>query len=342
MANVLRRPGIRPILVAFVLCAMLVSSLRSRLYSQLCINLTLVRVLPSVSHLQPLHPDELLHKRERGPDARLVAAETELQRLVLWNPQPRLYRILGVLFLMADQPQQAEVALRRADQEPLTSQLQAFVYGQRGQLDLMQSMVRRIPGAAGQFVNLGWDAWDRKDFQAALTWFEMAEALDGSIRADKAATYWALSQLYNRVGHDRPQAIYWAQRRVQVTPQSLNAYLDLAGLYIWEGQHEEAYQVMRLAEALGGDKNWIFHNQMGVIYWSRGEWDRAIERYYEAVRLNPDNPDAAWYLGEALFLRKRYQEARSALQFVLKAHTDRPDLQQRAREMLQKIDQSIP
>ncbi|MDP8247486.1 MAG: tetratricopeptide repeat protein [Candidatus Tritonobacter lacicola] len=54
---------------------------------------------------------------------------------------------------------------------------------------------------------------------------------------------------------------------------------------------------------------WMAHNNLGVLYARQGRLNKAIDRYSEALRINPDHAGALNKLGEALALQGRFDEA---------------------------------
>ena len=169
----------------------------------------------------------------------------------------------------------------------------------------------------------------------------MAEALEqdrnrGQIRSDdRARLYTYLARDYNQLGE--PQvAIDWAHRWVESDLMNFRSSTTLAGLYIWNGDYEEAFRVLQRVEPLGGHSDLLFSGSMGRIYESRGEWDLAIEEYREFWAQAKDvewaRPYAAWYLGTALYDRGRVDEARVFLEIV--QHSGNLGLSERAAALL--------
>jgi Flp pilus assembly protein TadD len=67
---------------------------------------------------------------------------------------------------------------------------------------------------------------------------------------------------------------------------------------------------------------WLAHNNLGTVLRDRGDVDRAIERYREAIRLKPDYYEAQGNLGAALLRRGAVEEARRHTDEALRVRPD--------------------
>jgi len=68
-----------------------------------------------------------------------------------------------------------------------------------------------------------------------------------------------------------------------------------------------------------------------------GQYDKAIDRFQQIIRLNPDNTQAQFYLGVSYFETGRKEEARKVFTLVKQKETD-PAVQASVTEYLQKLN----
>jgi tetratricopeptide (TPR) repeat protein len=100
------------------------------------------------------------------------------------------------------------------------------------------------------------------------------------------------------------------------------AFKNLSKVLIWAGKTREAERYVRRAEELLAD-DWEVHYNAGVVDMENGEPDRALDRFAEAVRLNPGAADAHAYLGTALAELGRVDEAIAAGERAVSSAPDR-------------------
>ena len=97
----------------------------------------------------------------------------------------------------------------------------------------------------------------------------------------------------------------------------------LLGILTWRQSH-----VYRDLETLWTDtiarnpSAWLAHNNLGTLLLDRGDDDRAIERYRDAIRLKPDYYEAHSNLAAALLRRGAVEEARTHTDEALRIRPD--------------------
>lgn len=64
----------------------------------------------------------------------------------------------------------------------------------------------------------------------------------------------------------------------------------------------------RLAADPKNDELWALK---AFVYYSSNQWDRAIDTYRKGLEINPRNPTLHYYLGNALFRRSKFEDARN-------------------------------
>ena len=146
------------------------------------------------------------------------------------------------------------------------------------------------------------------------------------------------------------------EKAIEIDPNFSRAYAELAYSYVreyQEGWTENPDATLKKAEELAKkalDLNDDFdgHWNLAIVYWNQGEFDKSFIEYEAARKLNPNNPDLAadmaealiyagepdkaitqikeamlhnpeipywyeWNLGRAYYMAKRYQEAIDAI-----------------------------
>ena len=303
------------VLIVILVC-LLGASTALRVDASAAANLLAIRILKEVYSLPPLQPRELTEASPR-PKRQDVAFYAERAA------SAGLCRLSGNLFLMAGEPERALETLRPCSDHPLAQFFRAFAHASLGREDEARSTLSQVPGISVYLFEGGMQEHEQGNLQSAV-WL-LAEALEqdrnrGQISSDdRTYLYRYLTWDYNQLG-ERQVAIAWAQRWVESDLMHFESSTALAGLYIWSGDYEKAFQVLQRVEPLGGRNAVHFAGQMGQIYQSRGEWDLAIEEYRESWARGKDveslRPYAAWYLGVALYYQGEMDEARFYLEVV--------------------------
>ena len=98
------------------------------------------------------------------------------------------------------------------------------------------------------------------------------------------------------------------EKAIEIDPSFSRAYAELAYSYVreyQEGWTENPDATLKKAEELAKkalDLNDDFdgHWNLAIVYWNQGEFDRSFIEYDTARKLNPNNPDLAADMAEAL------------------------------------------
>ena len=130
-----------------------------------------------------------------------------------------------------------------------------------------------------------------------------------------------------RVGKIAAARAAW-QRAIAESPKYLQAYLQLADLYVKSSQYASAIQTYLSAIALisegevpqpAGTAD-IFYN-LGNCYLSTQQLESAVSAYQHAVDIHPEMVNAWANMGTTLLEMERLDSAIAACQSALKAHT---------------------
>jgi tetratricopeptide (TPR) repeat protein len=107
-------------------------------------------------------------------------------------------------------------------------------------------------------------------------------------------------------------------------PDSADAVRGLAALSLESQDFDQAYELHRRLIEMGEHSAELFYNA-GLICQKRGEMSDAIVYYQQALKENPQFPEALLNLGHALMQSGQEDEARSCWR---KAIREKPELAQ--------------
>ncbi|MBI4714796.1 MAG: tetratricopeptide repeat protein [Nitrospirae bacterium] len=113
------------------------------------------------------------------------------------------------------------------------------------------------------------------------------------------------------------EAIREGERAVEIDPFAFYAYFTLGDAYSRQGKLDRAivaYEKGLKIERRATGVNWSVAN----LYIRQGRWDPAEKHLREMVRLQPDNSDPWYLLGEVYRARGEYARAREAYETTLR------------------------
>jgi Flp pilus assembly protein TadD len=110
---------------------------------------------------------------------------------------------------------------------------------------------------------------------------------------------------------------------------SIMAIVDLA-----EGNLDQAQADVEMALRLNG-RSAEAHHQQGLIYFARGEFDKAEKPLRKSLELQPESKDTMLDLAATLAKLGKRDEVRRLCAAVL-VHSPTPNLRERARDILAK------
>ena len=125
------------------------------------------------------------------------------------------------------------------------------------------------------------------------------------------------------------------RKALDANPQSTIARFNLGNTLLWQNKAQEAMNEFADAARIEKDKGrkaQIFHN-MGVIFHSTKEYEKAIEMYKEALRNNPSDDETRYNLALAQKMLKDQQQNQQ------NQDQNQQDQQQKQQEQQQNQDQ---
>ena len=121
-----------------------------------------------------------------------------------------------------------------------------------------------------------------------------------------AACYMKIGEVELKLKHeDKAEASFL--KAIEQDPKLRDPYVQLASLYNGQRKFEEAAKMSAKANELGGaasgggggDATSMYN--AGIINWNAGTYPEAREEFAKAVKLDPKNANAQYYLGMAIF-----------------------------------------
>lgn len=312
--------------------------IQDRIVSAWQANVSLVSTVSDlVGHVNPLSARDLVIPVERSASSQCEVAFTKIQS-GLQQFLPGSIRTLGVSLAVCGQFSTAEQILQTTTPDSLTLMTLAITYAQQGRSMEALAVLRETPNAATMLAINGEAAYWAGRVDEALPLLELSLDIDSSLNPTKAQLYQHLSLLHDRKNHP-DEAMQYAQLWTEAAPDDYQASLFLAGLYLRQGQAEDAYLVLKNAEALGASGDARFPGLLGRTFDLRGERTLAIPLYREAIVRNPDDPFWQFYLGQALYFEGDFQAAMPYLEKAL--NSSYSGLQAGARSLLDEISQKM-
>jgi tetratricopeptide (TPR) repeat protein len=113
--------------------------------------------------------------------------------------------------------------------------------------------------------------------------------------------------------HSFEQAAEKYREAIEVDPNDPNSYSHLGFLYSEQGRVEDAIEQYGKTESLWKKSDSSFRKLLLVRWAMDLEWkefyDEAIEKYQEAIGVDPEYPDAYYFLGQVFVKQERFDDA---------------------------------
>ncbi len=303
-----------------------------------------------------LRPDELtayellgnLYVDLNEPAKAREVYEAGLKHAANLRPPAKIYVSLSRVDRMLKQPQEAariaREGLQRAGED---AELYHALGSALGELGENEAAVEALRNAASR--NAG-DARTNYDLAVALIAVhqldEAVEALHRSLTLEPTfpATLALLAQIEIDSGRWRNAGQY-LRPLYEAHPELPDARAQMANYYLRCGL--EAEQSRDLAAAVESYRNGIavddtvaeLQGRLGVLFLMQRQFSDAIAPLEAYHRLEPANPQAGLFLGQAYAATARRQEARQTLAEAIRTaeRAGNPSTAQHAREVLQRI-----
>ncbi|HJX91525.1 MAG TPA: protein kinase, partial [Pyrinomonadaceae bacterium] len=151
-----------------------------------------------------------------------------------------------------------------------------------------------------------------KDIEAAVRHFNRATELDSKF----ALAYCGLGACYVQTiltGFGKRRDLLLAReafdKGLAIDPEIVEARVYMLFVYLMEGAKEHALAEIDVIRRESPNNAWV-HYVSGVLYRLSGEYDKALESYDRALRLNPaESVKTGWGRARILMYQGRYDEA---------------------------------
>jgi tetratricopeptide (TPR) repeat protein len=131
---------------------------------------------------------------------------------------------------------------------------------------------------------------------------------------------------------------------IRLNPNYSGARINLALLYLREGRTQEAIEAVKGMEEDNLDLPPDIYFNLGVLYAKRGELEKAIKNYREAIDRRQDFAEAYFNLALAYVKTRAYAEAKASFSEFLRFFKGDPKSPYvlEARNRLSQLEQQIP
>jgi len=156
-----------------------------------------------------------------------------------------------------------------------------------------------------------WNAWIRKDFRAAATWFRKAAGDDPTaLSAFMVGECLGELQQWN-------EAVEAYRLAIEMDPKSALPYLGLGKAYIALRRFDDALAALKVALRIKPGAAEVLLN-LGIAYDELGQFDHAITAYKDSIRGEPNSYKGHSLLGLAYATRERWQDAVNAYRLAVR------------------------
>jgi len=121
----------------------------------------------------------------------------------------------------------------------------------------------------------------------------------------------------------------------QELPPALQAPFEEGVRALKTGKLDEAEKAFRAVVAKGGTTAYV-HNNLGIVLQERGQHEKAVVEFREAIRLDPRYPAPRILLGASLLALGRASEARTALERAVKLAPREPLARRQLARVLER------
>ncbi len=141
---------------------------------------------------------------------------------------------------------------------------------------------------------------------------------------DSASAHYNLGLVYTQVGK-MTSAENAYRRAVELDPELLEAWVNLAGTLLLQWRFEECLEASERAAALADDLP-VVHFNMGQAHLYLGESDKVVLCNRKVLELEPNHPAATYFLAVGLLAQGKVSEARFYMERAMRlGHRPTPE-----------------
>ncbi|NJO94181.1 MAG: tetratricopeptide repeat protein [Hydrococcus sp. RM1_1_31] len=188
-------------------------------------------------------------------------------------------------------------------------------------------------------VHLGRALQKQKQFSEALAAYKKALIIAPNLNIDPN-----FAVEYNQLGlalqteRKATEAIAAYQQAIQLSPQYVDAYINLGNIFSEQERFSEAIATYQKAIQLAPQQAKI-HDRLGKTFVQQKEWESAIAAYGKAIQLDPKNATFRQNLGKALAEEGKLKQAIAAYRKAIEIDSSNSDLYNALGEALYKRKQ---
>lgn len=194
---------------------------------------------------------------------------------------------------------------------------------------MWQDVVRKSPGQARPYYNLGYEYLKSRDLDPALQNF--SKALE--INPEYFDAYNNRSQVYFDLGK-LDKAFEDISRAIRLNDQRAEAYLNRGMIIRQMGQYEPAIQDFSRAISLD-PQNYIYYTNRGMAYGNTGQYGLALNDLNKALELNPEYARAYNIRGAVHLSLAKRTEALEDFNRAVRFGVNDPDVYRNRARLLQ-------
>ena len=223
--------------------------------------------------------------------------ETFYRYIIALNPQARnAHRHLGNgLFYQGQFEAALDVYRVAAEQRPNDSRVPAMMgvaFWNLGRYEEAEQYLRHAialkPEQANRYVNLGGVLYDQGRYEEAVDALTQAVALESTLLRVVELSFYK-GRVAHRAG--RPEAAAHYMQAIELAPDHAEALRWLGHLRFEQQHYDEALELLQRFIAIApGDA--VAYSNMGVILYNLGRSEEALQRFDQALSLDPTLEDA--------------------------------------------------
>jgi TolB-like protein/class 3 adenylate cyclase len=186
-----------------------------------------------------------------------------------------------------------------------------------------QEIVDMAPESPLGYKTLAWYNWylahagisPKESITKAFKLVQKTLSLDES----DALAYSLLGAIYTVMRHFE-KAIAAGEKSVELDPNGALAHVNLGGTLCYAGRIDEGIDRFKQAIRLNPYPEYLYLVNFGRCYRQKGEYEKALEEYEKAYQLSPDNIFCNLSLAAIYALLDRQEEAEAAAKKVLEIY----------------------
>ncbi len=200
----------------------------------------------------------------------------------------------------------------------------SMLYSQSGRIEesiaLLKQSIELEPKYLEAYLGLGLMHELREEPDKAESAYRAAIEIQQQTGAKSLTAYFRLAQLLAGQGfYDKAEEQF--RKVLEIAPRAVEAYFELAHLYLKQERAQEAIAVLSEAAPLAEDQARL-HVLTGMARMIGGDLAGAEESYFKSAQIEPDNEVCCFYLGVLYEKQGRDEEAWEQFYRVLEINPD--------------------